>query len=492
MPNTSNISNTTNNTNSAQQPQYIQPGNTRQGTGFVNLQQFLNANQNNQLGNTIGSGVNNYANNVQTGLGTANQQFQQDVASNSYNTPQNNQYVSNTLGNIQNYGQSNPASGGNNNVGANNQALINPSSQAPLINQNDINQFATYRAGGYNGPNQLENTQQLTGQAQQAQNLGQATLTEPGRQELLQQFVGNQNPYAQYNQGEQNLDTLLLGQQQPQLQQANRATQGLVSNVNNQIGLSQQQAQNAAAQNQQFAQTLNNQLANTTGNVESGITNQLTQDQQAQQNLYSNLQQQLNSGNLDPNGPLANLIGSNYYNVNAVNDLTQAATPTLANVGTQANQAQLNALSQLSGNSAASNFLPTLATPFNLSNNVTFNQPQFQTQANAAQQNLQTALNAPLSTVDSNIPAQGYTNSDLNGGSYTGSTPAQTALQQLQARVTQEQQQPGNIYLNSDQANLAALQTYINNVNNQYGANNIFKGGSIPQSIQSINNETRS
>lgn len=121
-----------------------------------------------------------------------------------------------------------------------------------------VSQFGTLLQGGYNGPTQLNNYNALQAQGQNLQQLGQNLNTQGGLQTLLQQYIGGNN----YTQGDQGLDTAILGQTgQPQLQNITRSLQN-VANIpqtaeSNAAGLAQQ----TATGNQQFAQGIQSQLA---------------------------------------------------------------------------------------------------------------------------------------------------------------------------------------------------------------------------------------
>lgn len=99
---------------------------------------------------------------------------------------------------------------------------------ANLPTDQEIQDFAKYRTGIYNGPKTLNDFQTLLGNASEAEQVGNLTRSVGGRQELLRRFVGGND----YTQGQQRLDTMLLGQQdQGQLNQARKATRGLEENT---------------------------------------------------------------------------------------------------------------------------------------------------------------------------------------------------------------------------------------------------------------------
>lgn len=148
-------------------------------------------------------------------------------------------------------------------------------------------QFAQLLQGGYNGPTQLNNYGALQAQGQNLQQLGQNINTPGGLQSLLQQYVGGNN----YNQGEQGLDTLLLGQTgKPQLQNITKSLQNVVNipqaAESNATGLAQQ----TATGNQQFAQNIQNQLSAAQNPILQQIQNTINGANTQNQSTISNEQ----------------------------------------------------------------------------------------------------------------------------------------------------------------------------------------------------------
>lgn len=296
------------------------------GTGFTNLQNLISANSNNQLGNVVGSGISQAAQGVQSGLNQANQQFQSDTNNAA------SQYDPNTRTDIINQvlGYQAPSGGVNNTGSGTPQTGTSP---AAGLSQSQVDQFTNYRAGNYQGPQQLSNYDSLNAQAQNAQALGNNLNSSGGTQSLLQQFVGGN---GQYSQGQQTLDNLLLGATgAPQLQQARQQTLGLQDQVNQANAAAQNQAQTEKAMAQQFATDTTNAL----NNAKTGINTDVT-------NAYNA------AGTTDTNN-------QNAYN-NFVNLIT-GKTPVQTNAGVGAvgdqtstpNNPQVMALQQLVGNGLA-------------------------------------------------------------------------------------------------------------------------------------------
>ena len=197
------------------------------GSGFTNIQRIAKANQPGQLGQTIGQGIKGIAQKTQSQLGQATSNFQQGAQANRLGTQQD---VANRTATLNRVSQGD--------------AQVAPTEQ-------ELSVFDRYRRGAYEGPQRLENTEQLQGQAQQAEQLAQATRSTGGRQSLLQRFVGT----PQYTQGQQRLDNVLLGLGgNDPLKQARRSAIGLGQQVNTQTTAAEQQGQILAEQAKQFGQ----------------------------------------------------------------------------------------------------------------------------------------------------------------------------------------------------------------------------------------------
>ncbi len=294
-----------------------------QRSNFTNLQQLINANQQNQLGNTIQGGIQQGVSNLKSGIGKSQEKFQSDINNSKLDTDQNQDYTKNTIANIVNppgqtqQNQSTPSTPDNTaNMGMNEAASQQPqvelqpapatagpskletptttttaapvaaSTTAPAAQNSapgsfgastsqltnsgsnqtpntyapaagDVSKFAKLLQGNYSGPNQLNNYNALLAQGQNLQGLGQNLNTQGGLQSLLQQYVGGNN----YTQGQQGLDTLLLGQTgKPQLQNTAKMLQNIINIPQSAQSQAQGLAQQTATGNQQFAQGLKGQL----------------------------------------------------------------------------------------------------------------------------------------------------------------------------------------------------------------------------------------
>lgn len=245
-----------------------------QGTGFTNIQRIIGANQGNKLGQAVSGGIQKTGQQATQNLNSANQQFQQQVGENTLDTQANKDTQNQLL---------NKATGGQD------------------LSSNDISQAAKFRAGQYSGPTDLQNSNLLMGQATEAEQLGKLGGSEGGRQGLLQRFVGK----PQYSQGQQKLDTLLLGANSNAINQARASTQGLSDQALRRIegarALGQQTAQNA----QQFGQDFTNTLASKTGDINTNVQNALSAAQAkdtANQTGFQNLRNDLSKAYNAPAG----------------------------------------------------------------------------------------------------------------------------------------------------------------------------------------------
>lgn len=306
--------------------------NQQQGTGFTNLSRIIGANQNTGLTGAVSGGLQNQTNNVKSGISSAQNQTNSDIQGQNIATDANKQ---------------------------NAQTIINDPTKA--TDQN-VDQFAQYRSGAYNGPTDLENKQNLQNDATQAQTLGGMASSQAGRQALLQRFVGG----ADYGQGKQTLDSAILGQTGgTQLAQAARGTNGLGQQLNNAATAAQQQSQVVAGGNQQFATDVKNQLNTGLTGIDTSANNAMNQFNYTRDDLLNGITQ---AGAFDASNPTGNpalsteqynaLVKAGYdptdtnglYNLN-LGDYVQRSdfNPTLSSALTSQQAAQAQALAKLSG-----------------------------------------------------------------------------------------------------------------------------------------------
>ena len=372
-----------------------QNSNSRTGSGFVNLQNILQANKTNKLGAAVGSGIQGAANDVKQGLNTAQSDFQQQSNQNQMGTTADQQNRSsiinritgapvqvNTVGqgpNAQAASSAPPpaatapapsassdivSAGGNANFNEKTGQVTNaqPVTPLPSVSDAEAAQFAKYRSGSYAGPQELANLNALQGQASQAQQLGANTATAGGQQQLLQQFVG-QGP--QYGSGMRGLDSLILGQTGGnELNAARQSTAGLSNDVNGANSLAQQIAQSNSAQAKQFGLDTTNQLGNKSsgaiGDIYGNLSSTAASKQATADAAFNPLMQRINSGSLTPEdeSQVKNLLGLDpSAPIYASKDQIMLALKTgikkgnydESNVADQQQNAKINALQKLSG-----------------------------------------------------------------------------------------------------------------------------------------------
>ncbi len=336
-------------------------GQLKTGTGFTNLQNYLSANQNNQLGQTVTSGVQGLANTL--GQDTSAQQ-------NTFNTQAQQAYqpFSNGQQTIQN-------------------ALASPTSVTS--NPTSQSQWNQLYSGQYNGPTGLANQGQLLGEQQNIQNVAGLGNTSGGQQQLLDTFVGGPG----YGTGASSLDQVLLGNSLN-----NGTLQGIATQSNKALTAANAQANNTAQQYQNQAQALGQQaqqgVAQAQANQNAAVQNQLTQAQNQQANasaLYAQTIQNMQNGTATqaeiaavPALQAALASNPNLYNLNLSSYLQNntGGTPTAQNVATQQQAINLNALGALAGQTTPAYNLSQAGT-YNPAG-VGFNTSQFQTDQSTA------------------------------------------------------------------------------------------------------------
>ncbi len=466
-----------NNTNSQFTGQTVNtnPGNLRtsgqaQGTGFTNLNKYLQANQNNQLGNTVVNGINKDVNQVNQGLQQSQNDFNGQIQQNTDQLDQYGQQSTDTLNKLnQNYGN------------LNSQYQANPSNtdysaqnyqKYDLLDPTDYSNFDAMRGYQYKGPTQLGNYDKLQQQSQQTEQLGNLTNTNAGRAALLSRYVNN----PQYNSFQQNLDSLYLQGSQPQLQQARRQTQGLYNqttqageNASNQAALANQAVSN-------FQTGLQGKLSDQEKTRLDALTGSANQYATDQQNALNNL----NSGHLsDQDVALTGLNhGTRIFNLGSTlgNYATPEFTPTQQNAANIADRADLAALAKLSGSQ-----LPPMdlsAQQYDPTHPYSFRTNDFMTAVNAANKDYENAYNSAtnpfLYNGKNGIDAQQYKpGSPLAPMQYGFTDP--TAAKELQTLLANANPQgiisQGGFTYDVNNA-LQGLQSILSGIQDSKGYNN--------------------
>jgi hypothetical protein len=272
--------------------------NNRKGTGFTNINRVLTANQGNRLGSSVAGGVSNQVQDVRNQTQQSQQKFQEEANKNRLDTDDARNKRDEVIGR---FGQS-----GNNDSLAGTQEVANQVGQnqvqqneqqsgvrKPIVSQQEIQDFTKYRTGTYTGPQQLNDFQSLLGNASETQQLGDLTRSSGGRQELLRRFVGGEG----YNQGQQRLDNLLLGQSGTQgLNEARRNTRGLEQDVSQANTQASNQAQEYVNRAKMFGEETVGKLNEARDPISNEIDKQLAalqQEEQNRQGFYKNIQDTL-------------------------------------------------------------------------------------------------------------------------------------------------------------------------------------------------------
>jgi len=177
----------------------------RKGTGFTNLARVMQASQGSKLGQTIAGGISGQAQQVQSGIKTAQDEFQQEANKKRIDTEENRAKTIEATKHAADTGE---------------------------VSGADLGLFGTIKNAEYKGPIELANQQQLQAQAQQAQALGslasgvgqRSGTDQGGRQELLRRFVGG----ADYTSGQRKLDESILSKdKESNIAAAARQTRGV-------------------------------------------------------------------------------------------------------------------------------------------------------------------------------------------------------------------------------------------------------------------------
>lgn len=291
------------------------------GTGFVNLQQYLNANKDNKLAGTIGQGIQSTVDTAKQGLNEADQNFQQDANSKLLSTDENTAARS---------------------------GILNRATSGNVLTDEEKNKFTSLREGSYGGPEGLTDIGKLQNQAEDAEGLGKAMNTQGGRFGLLQRYLGK----PQYSSGEQRFDELLLGQgDKTALNSARRSTYGLKDAVSNRGNAATEVAKTIANKNKSFGAETQGQLEG----ANQSIYNPLNARVDAEK---SRIQGDINTvkGNENISPELAEKLGlplgTKIYNLDLGNYFSNVQDPNAAGMASAQERAAASALATLGGQGA--------------------------------------------------------------------------------------------------------------------------------------------
>lgn len=422
--------------------------NKRSLTGFTNLQSILDANRNNRLGETIGSGVQSQANQLNTDVNKSQQDFKNQSDANNLNTSENQQFVQNTLQNPVN------------------------------LNQNALDRFSKIRDALYSGPTTLANADQLSGEAQNIGNIGQSIGSAGGRMGLLQRFVGNPN----YTSGQQQLDTLLLGQTgAPQLAEARRSALAAQASTNNAMNTAQVQGQENQNKANEIATQTQNQLGQATNTFNTNLQNKATQLNTDEKQLLTDTVNSLGKGG---NGVIPKEIadklglkeGTNLYNIDPEQlqqfisvDPNKAATQ--YNATSDAEKQQIAAYNTLAGGKLAPD-IQSIYDQYSLNNTI----PQYDANGALITQNPQIQNMINNAKADYNERNQGFQESFKNANQTMNDINQYVnnndLLREFPDRLQQgiKEEQGRNVAV---PANILSNQALLSNLSNQNGADTL-------------------
>ena len=224
----------------------------KKGSGFTNLNRYLQENQQNRLGTAVTSGITKQATSAKEELNKSKDEFQSGLNKNQIGE-QDKQRVGGILGNAVN--------ASDDDVAYTKRILAGPTNELQTLGQSGIKDFAAVQA-----------------QAQQAQQSAQNIGSNQGRLALLQRFAGG----PQYTQGQQRLDNLLFGATADKgaLQGARRQALGLTQQAQSAQDVARGQASQAVDQAKQFAQD--------TEGKRSGLVKGIQTDLSAKANQFNN------------------------------------------------------------------------------------------------------------------------------------------------------------------------------------------------------------
>jgi len=267
--------------NSTQQPQQTNPN--QRGTGFTNLNRIIQANKDNKLGQAVSGGIQQVGQKVQDETQQAQQKFQQEAQTKRLDTQEAADKRSGILGRFGQQDQQPQAQ----TTGVNQDNLPNQQeAPKPIVSDDEIKDFTRFRTGTYTGPKELENYGSLMGKAAQAEQVGDLSRSSGGRQELLRRFVGGQG----YTQGQQRLDTTLLGQgNQEDINKARRGLRTMEEDVSRAGQASRGLAQEYSNRAKQFGQETSGMIQQTRDPISVAIDKRVTDAQDAEKARQDNI-----------------------------------------------------------------------------------------------------------------------------------------------------------------------------------------------------------
>ena len=401
------------------------PAQSNANSGWTNLDQYLGANtdQASKMGSDIAGSVNQ-----------AGQQAQGDITNLGVNF--NSAVNADTV---------------NQDSGAVNQAISDAGSlkAGQTLSTTDQAAYGAQAGANYSGPTDatgFAGYNQAQTDTNAAQQSAGETQSEAGRDVLLNNQYANSSANG-YNQGENNLDQLLLQDSaggQAALQPLAQQWSGLNGALNNTVSTGNAAAANAATTDSATAAAAQGALGTANTNFQSQLNTGLANLQQTDTNSYNQIMAALSSGTVTPTElsalGVANPPGHIYGGTNssgaptgtiANSYITQGEAPTLQNFATADQYAQAQALAQLAGQSSSGFLAPGSASQAGTAETTpaySFNAGKFSSDNASNQANYQTQVSSVLGNVNNGFS---FGNINVHGAGAKNMGDAVTYLNNL-------------------------------------------------------------
>jgi hypothetical protein len=295
----------------------------KQGSGYINIRNYLQANPNANLGKKIADQYGNELGSLDKSFQGAKDQFSTDLNKANVNTEENR--------------------------AARESSLANP--EAVVADPNKLTEFNKFLSPSFTAPNAtnletaLGNTKSMTGD-----------LVNPAyKTNLLQRYYG-QTPQTAYSTGQKTLDSVFLNTPQStnSLGESRRSALQQLGRQKSDLAGTQEQVRSAKGQTEQFGadtqSKLNTSIGDYVDETRGSLTNRLKNYQDKQTTMQTKLDTSLRTGQFDSQlaQQLGLIKGQNLYGLK-VNQFYNPANLTLSNITNDSERARLGALSKLRG-----------------------------------------------------------------------------------------------------------------------------------------------
>lgn len=308
----------------APQSNAAEQGTAKQGSGFVGLDKYMNANKGNDFGGQ-------FTGKVQGSIDSAKDSLKQGAEGFT--------------------GASNQGAVKWNDVQDQAKGIVD--SAGDNTSQDDVSKFKGFTGAKYQGPESFLGSSygtQAQGSVQKAAQQGNALQSEGGRFALLDQFYGR----PKYSMGEKSLDNLLV-QNAPGVGARSQAIGGQAKQLSGQAGQTEQSLNNLAASNRQATQDTARQSKDYLGNSLAGFQTDLNQ-RYGDFNSANDAFNQGRRGDISDDAWDAESMGlfgleegSNLYDINAGDYVQDNPSASLGQFASDQDYAKYLALSQLAG-----------------------------------------------------------------------------------------------------------------------------------------------